>query len=488
MKKAIFVFFFCFISIGTIFAIENFLKAWNNWDANVATHNNVNDIFNINGRLDLEDSRSVDYSNWYRWRIIWKIFSDLYWEFDTFPRLDLYFKSNTIIPTECWDSLEVYSVEWKILSKSWWEMTIDNTNSFFCSNQYLYIVFNSAQLWNKEIWSEQWALVDNFWKQSVWILGISRIKWDVWDGILSRGDEKINNLWVSISAKTLFKKNIDKNISTLYKTYNDYIVKNVYNINSFDNTDQENLYLYDYNNKTQSIYLKNSIYYKNKWKIFQIWNNWNWKTWIDWKHTVIVKSWNVYINSNIYNNDDEKDLLTIISKKWTNWNWWNIYINPNVTNIDAVLIADWSLISLLWDHLQLVDDSSQLNNLRKQLLIYGSVFSYNNIWNNKIPYWADLYWDSSYINWEMEWNIYDLWNLRTFNLNYWENWKNCTDWDKVAPIDWYWNYVLNAWAWRKNCYSDDIWEQNLRTSNKKNSLIIEYNSNINNINPIVLKD
>jgi hypothetical protein len=86
----------------------------------------------------------------------------------------------------------------------------------------------------------------------------------------------------------------------------------------------------------------------------------------------------------------------------------------------------------------------------------------------------------------MDWNIYDLWNLRTFNLNYgWWEWviSGCNDENKLTPIQ----TGKNSWAWRKECYNDDPIQNNLRWSDKRNPLIVEYNRYIQLINPYIFK-
>jgi hypothetical protein len=47
------------------------------------------------------------------------------------------------------------------------------------------------------------------------------------------------------------------------------------------------------------------------------------------------------------------------------------------------------------------------NNLRKQLLIYGSILSSNTVGSDSIPYGADYYEKSDYVPAELT-NIYDL--------------------------------------------------------------------------------
>jgi hypothetical protein len=496
MKNWLLILLFLFLGTWIVFAVSNFSIEWKNWDANIIpdiNETNQNDNFKLEWRLDLEDSRSTEYTTWYRWKIKWIIKSDLFWNFNISDKISLSFKSQKPDKSKCWnvESLELYKISWRILSQFWWEMNINESSSYFCSNKYLYIKLESDSIWLKEIWNNgviQWNLVDDFWKQEISISGVSKIKWntDIW--ILNRWDWKIGSIWVSVSKKTIANKNINKNVSKLFNSYKQSSkIKNETFLNSFSNLEIENYYLYDYINSNQNVNFEGSWDYKNKWKILQIWNNWNGKIAIAWKQTVIVKSWSIYINSNLYNTNDKNSLLILVAKRWKEGKGWNIYINPNVTNIDAILIADWSLISLLWNDIQEVNNSNQKNNLRKQLLIYGSVFSSNSIWTDEIPYWADYYEDTKYSDNKMVWNIYDLWNLRTFNLNYWKSWTSCVDESKLAPINWEWSYKKYAWAWRKECYNSDVWDSELRKSDKRNPLIIEYNNRIQLINPFILK-
>jgi len=276
----------------------------------------------------------------------------------------------------------------------------------------------------------------------------------------------------------------------IYKTYlnSPWNKANWDNISNFYNSNnKESYYVYNYQWKTEEISFKWDTY-PNKWKKLIIENTSDTDkkiVHVTWINTVIVNEGNIYIKSDIKNEDDNNDLLILIAKR-DNWNWWNIYIDPKVTNIDAILIADGSLISLWEDKIQYVEDSNQVNNLRKQLLIYWRLLSSNNIWIEKIPFWADLYENSSYTNNEMIWNIYDLWNLRTFNLNYgWWEWVTswCNDENKLTPIQ----TDKKSWAWRKECYNDDPIQDELRWSDKLNPLIIENNTHVNFLNPFVLK-
>jgi len=496
MKK-LFIYILLFISwVWVVFAAANYIRTWKNSDT-INYYWPENDIFTLNWRLDLEDSRSSSYSWGYRWKITWTIDSDLFGLFDIDNKLDLKLASKNPDNSKCWnqESLELYKITWKIKSLFWWEMQIDQNDSYFCSNEYIYLKLKSPSLWEKEIWNwtAQNNLVDNFWKQEIAVSGILNITWKTDSNIENRWDGKFNILSVDISNKALIKRILNKNNFQLFNTYSKINKVEKYNtsLNSFSsppitNNNWEKFYLYDYSSKSdRNIDFQWTWDYPNKWEYLTIWNNWTSEIEIDWKNTVIVKSWNIYIKSNLYNKNDNNSILVLVAKRDRNTGkWWNIYIDPDVTNIDAILIADWSLISMDTWTIQSVWDINQVNNIRKQLLIYGSILSSNVIWVDKIPYWADYYKKSWYtLNKD---NIYDLWNLRSFNLNYW-SWS--LDSDKLVPIDWNWWFIENAWACKKQWYEDDnCWNTNLRSSTKRNPLIIEYNSAIKNLNPFILKN
>lgn len=329
---------------------------------------------------------------------------------------------------------------------------------------------------------------DVFLNQEVYVNWIAKINWNIDNWILARHNQDINAIKTSISNNAILKENLNRNVYRVYNTYlNSSANKASWDtISNFNNDySTEYYYVYNYSWNTENIDFK-WVTYINKWKKLVIKSSSSDNIInVKWLNTVIVQWWNIYIKSDIKNWNDNKDLLILVAKRDKNTkNWWNIYIDPWVTNIDAVLIADWSLISMWWGKIQSVKDSNQVNSLRKQLLIYGKVMSSNNVWKDYIPYWADLYswwWQT------MDWNIYDLWNLRSFSLNYWDSWKNCTNVNKLAPIDWNWDFNLKSWAWRRNCYLSDPVNNWLRWSNKINPLIIENNLHVNFLDPFILR-
>ena len=485
IRKILFLLLIFILWFWIAIATNNFFKEWENWDANV-DHliNPANDNFILSWRVDIEDSNSINYLSWYRWNIVWTIVSDLFGIFNIINKLELNFKTDIVSSYYCWswdDPLEIYSISWEIESDNWWIMSINETDSYFCSNQYTYIEFTSDSLGLKEIWETQNILVDVFDKQQIYVSGIVKLIWDE-DGILSRIDNPIYDIDTDI--KNYYRLLINKNIKYITKSLDAktwYLIENDFVANLW----KEELYYYDYTWETETLSFSWSDYI-NKWKILTIWLSTDDKISVSGINTVIVKWWNIYIEDNLYNENDDDSLLVLVAKRdIVTWNGWNIYISPAVTNIDAVLVADWSLLSMALGEIKNVQND--LNVLRRQLLIYWSVFSSNSVWTDVIPYWSDYYENSWYLNNEMPISIYDLWNLRTFNLNYWDFGKLCNDELKLAPIDWYWDFLQNAWAGDKVCYNDDIKDVNLRWSDRINPLIVKYNSNINLLEPLLLR-
>lgn len=484
------------IWIWTAYAINNYNKIWINWDASVDPDPSVrsNDEFTLSWRLDIEDSNSDKFiDDDYRWKISWMINSRLFWDFNPiWWSIDL-IKSNT--KNDCWEWKDTFFLSWSFRSVFWWDMTIEPT-SYFCENQYTKLDLNSQLLWNKEIWIEsQTGSLNNLWKQKIQINWIVKAKWD-WE-ILADWNNEILKLDIEISAKSLSKKMLNKNVFYIVKTLYDsntnlaksITEKNELKSSDFTNNNDENYYIYKYSlNNSDLNYSKWDLgKYVNKWEILELWENQYNHIEVDWKQNIIVEWWNIYIKSNIYNKDKES-ILILVSKEDIDWNWWNIYIDTDVTNIDAVLISDRSILSMTINTIQEIEIHK--DNLRKQLLIYWSIFSSNNIWWDIVPYGADYY--KNFTDNKIEKSIYDLSNLRTFNLNYGKaDFAECSDENILVPIDWLWWYKLNAWAGRKKCYnsdSQDTADIELRTSDKINPVIVEYNTKIQIIKPYLLNN
>ncbi|QFR39051.1 hypothetical protein A9Q91_02340 [Candidatus Gracilibacteria bacterium 28_42_T64] len=195
--------------------------------------------------------------------------------------------------------------------------------------------------------------------------------------------------------------------------------------------------------------------------------------------TLIVKGGNVYINADIYNTSDVSLLVIIVKKDSTNKNnGGNIYIDPKVTNIDAVLIADGSILSYNSSvGVLTASNSSHLSSLTKQLLIYGSISTKNTIGDDNAPYGSDGY----IANGEGVDQLYNLEYLRAFEV------EKSNDIDDALFC-----YGLSdiaskggeeyAFAGKKRCYITDSVASGLRSTEKVSALVIEYNPRIS-LNP-----
>ncbi|EKE27107.1 MAG: hypothetical protein ACD_4C00041G0005, partial [uncultured bacterium (gcode 4)] len=225
----------------------------------------------------------------------------------------------------------------------------------------------------------------------------------------------------------------------------------------------------------------------NKWKILTLKGNntsfispTDYKLKVTWQKTIIVKWWNLYINADIYNEDDKNSLLVIVVKRDPNHyeNWWNIYINPDVTNIDAVLIADWSILNFNWTSVV-----SSENSLRRQLLIFWHLSSSNTTWTGVASYWSDAY--IKYWKNRID-SKYDIKNFRFFSLIPNFSWE-CVG-KTTAPSNSGWTWILKyAFAWKKQCWTTDSVAWWLRGTNDTNPLILQPNPNIQLLNPFILQ-
>lgn len=146
----------------------------------------------------------------------------------------------------------------------------------------------------------------------------------------------------------------------------------------------------------------------------------------EWKKTIIVKWWNLFIKSNIINNSSN-DILWIIVLPDENNNWWKVYIDTNVKEVDAVIFAYKSVVSynesynnwnsdIVKSHE--VDGNIDNSVMQNQLYIFGTVFSENTIWWSRkatpvCPFWTK----AESISCTLE-------EAQKYDFNYLRAWKN----------------------------------------------------------------
>ncbi len=524
MKKIFILIFFLF----TIVAYANYSIIWN-WPTD-STH--ISHLI----KFDTEKQNTVAITNpdasWNRLMRdsnmaitniktnSWILNSDMYWEFYIIkdkPIVLTLDKNNTTCKNLKWDTVSYYEASWYFFNPYFWNYVLDSNNSYFC--------------W----WFDTFKLVWNIWwigevtiatstdiveKVKTWVNVVT----DWWQQILSNRDVDISwkmiNTQYSINTSKVTKDDtitsnkylVENNTKIDLLEFNKIIEKNLLSItkNILPNTTDYTLSNFNNinNNKwSYKISWENYFYYKytwdwtfnnswNKWKILTLWDSINLSDVnpikVNWKNTLILNWWNLYINSDIDNTDDKTDILTIVVKR--NWkNWWNVYINPNVTNIDAIIIADGSIMSFDWNQI-LTSKIDDTDILRRQLLIYWTVISKNNLWewNDKVPYWWDSYsWNNSVDN-TMKYNLSYLRNFRLAFSHQITSWQTC--YKQKDDVKYYIiavdntedNWLKYAFAWKKACYSIDNSQSWLRTTKKLAPLVIEYNSLIATNPPKIL--
>lgn len=418
-----------------------------------------NDTWELSPTLSLLSNPTTDFRGYLKWSVS----STLFWDF-TFSWL--WASLNIVTNTLCWAS-DTYSISGKIESDIFWEFDI--VDSIYCDGvSEINLTVQSDTLWEKLIstvntdnlltvveppieepvvpieepaddtnsnWDNNtstswdnttvpddttpsWAIVtETAWDNTISIDWVTSLEWD--DEVIATSTSWVN-IDLNSQIKTTLKSQINKNLAQLTRN----LIPETGDIYSFNNpSSSEKYYYFDFSwDETWD-----NNWYGNKWKIEEL-SNGSSAMQVTWYNTVIVKWWNIYIKSNINNTSNTSSLLVLLAQRDNNNNGWNIYIDPSVTNIDAIIIADWSLLSYSSNGI-ITDETT----LWEQLLVYGSVLSNNVVWSNEYPYGSD-----AYIQWyrnvtdrpATDINIFDLTNLRT-----------TTDW--TASVTFKYNPMIN---------------------------------------------
>ncbi len=462
--------------------------------------------------------------------------SETYWSFYIKNWSPISFSSSWTW-SDCWWTLKQYNYStWSLFSPLFWNVLL-SSNSYICwwmESFKFYLVSDSSiystnTSWYIDInWFPDLVITSNsissedikdivvdYWSwKTAELLKVSSVDWidiswkvysnTVWNLYAASWAtlKYLVQTWSTIKIdKTDFNALINKNIINLIKSVKAITgATNIDNFKSKTQSEPNNLFTSIWNNESLALFdyekQTESNWWTNSWIILKIQTNNVWTASggtynsisITWKNTLIVKWWNVYINADIYNTNDKTSLLTIIVKRdsTNKLNWWNIYIDPRVTNIDAVLIAEWSILNYDWIWKKVLNRDNASENLSRQLLIYWTVATKNNVWDNNIApiYWSDLYntnkttTDTNY--------TYNLSRLRLFRVNYMDLIEKPTD----CSNDWLWALKWNtdnlellkyAFAWKRKCWTESVPTGQLRTTNKISPVVLEYN-------PILLID
>ena len=283
---------------------------------------------------------------------------------------------------------------------SWWWSFADDINDLTLREYIKYEIDNKEIVYQAWVVNEGSSLEFDYLKVH-WISNIDKDKQE--DIISGHDSDDIHNLAWEITKASL-KRDIRKSTINTIK---------------FVDSEDEHLEISDL---WWTIWNDINNWWKALWNILYYDVNW----WTDvvldaapaveWRKTIVVRWWNLYIKSDILNSSSS-DILWIILLEDDNGNWWKLYIDNNVLRIDAVIYAEKSIISyndIDWE----IDWSMGLNDMLNQLYIYWSIFSENTIWGSRkspavCPFWT-----------ESDWSIDCEEDAQKYDLNYLRGWYN----------------------------------------------------------------
>ncbi len=337
-----------------------------------------------------------------------------------------------------------YDIE-TLLTQAAWSTLDDISNSHFSTHIYYelgwyQIAYNSDIFWKDSYWDpNSWTWVTQWWLKVLWIATSTAPK--THEILQGQDKDSLHIIWEFEKANVkqfirrqahVFIKNVSQN--------NGWYTVNDLSWETWLNTDGKKIY-------------EEKILYFWPWNRFVELNG----DLVEWNKTIVIEWLDLYINSDMYYWDKEKDTLWIIVLRDQYWNGGNVYINPEVTNIVWAIYADKALISAIdnnWNYI--IEDSEEMwwelpqSALKNQLHIYGSVFSENTMWWSRAnpitcPYYKTTGGCISTDDYEKmkEAQKYDLNYLRRYTLN--KSNRPLNNW-KVA---WWWTCDI-SWS----CTSD----------------------------------
>ena len=450
----------------------------------------------------------------------WEFESEVFWIFIPEGRVDLYKNSSVNSNCEDWETVSYY-FDWNFKNKdtskwgidSWWKWyktEIDPALNYYCPDSWNFSIKLVSR--ESEIFFDT-IVVSNGTVPNYYVIEVkdsngnlieldervifSKSKLQIWWVINTNSTIEEEFVWWNMNQKnasellsinfdvsnwvwniTQFMTNIKKNVSNQTKWMTWTTIEG-----SRNNLQTYMLYNFEWIENTLSSNIE------NKWKIVTLNNSWNWLR-VNGENTIIIKWWNLYIRDDIYSVNKTDILTIVVLRDETNKkNGWNVYIDPYVTNIDAIIISEWSVMS--YNGTQVIDSTTHTNNLKRQLFIYWNLITRNTIWQNKAIFNTDDYITSGT---ELITTKYNLENLRSFQLVKTEqitSWP-CTQSDKITAM---WNTEIEsidyAFAWKKECYFDGdtkiVTWWNLRSTHRVASTVIEYNPNIQVNSPKIIK-
>ena len=328
----------------------------------------------------------------------------------------------------------VLNNDWNLFNYSNWNLNI-NKNTIRNSI--------SGHLWNNDI-----SIMNNSFNNNIntelnftWTI---QATWSIWTW------PKIISDWLNISYK-LGWKDIKYKLDDMEISWNNMDTLWLKIVWILQGDWKSNLTWQQENFSEISKFTVKSKIRKNAYKLINFiasWQEVNWIKYVEgdfsisWNptyETLIVKDWNVIIDWNLNTNWNKLWIIVLydvynVESDYNNK--WNIYIDNDVTTINAIIYADWGLISSNNGSIYLTDSSQRTTELTKQLILNWSIITRNTIG------WAIL-WDSwvYLLPWSKETN--DVNKAMIYDLNYIRIWNNlCRDDNNDWTCDDYNEYFI----------------------------------------------
>ena len=498
-------------ALSVIWSYSFVLISWDGEDLNPTNEKDIYLLSDMNARVLITDRFSQEFKDGERFYITQNNNYNGYGFVNSKQYGEFYIKDKIIAKKlinnspNCSGKLE-YKLSGTLFWPIWWFEIPIWSDSFYCpETKKISVSLDSQAFWpvaisntaTQETTEIQWkniATSEIFNTNKIVINGLvrwdttsgleSEIEIDYWDSAYNKEFVIIDNNWYD-GTSTQMWKNIKKNIAQYTagetrKTFESAL-------HSLTNK----FHLYDYTKQTTTLLEHDG----NRWKILTLWNGWLAGPGFDSievnGHKNIVVEWgNIYIKADIYNKDQNSLLVIIATRDTSDYNnGWNIYIHPNVTNIDALLVTEWSVLS--YDGVSVLSGhrSSDRNKLRRQLYVFGSIISRNTLWSDSAPYNSDAYIQN---NWNTLTDAeYNLENLRTFQAMRSDDANDsiCNQPKKFSAManesqD---SILQYAFAGKKKCYISEAPINNLRETEKVSPLYIQFNPIINTSPSILIK-
>lgn len=334
--------------------------------------------------------------------------------------------------------IKTTSIQEKFSLKPWKSMSREEQWWFISSHIAVKYPDWNVWVWNWEIvwkWNYNYSprslVLDKLFRQNA--ISIIWLKWwsdySKYNSITESTDR---NMWWTVN-KSLMLSDIKKKIALEMRWRN--VINTVLDSKSVN---------FDLNNNTYLSFNMSwyTVYYFKWWKWSSILISWDKD--FDKKILIITYGVDVYFQSDIQR-----------SSVWSLWViamhnivageylWWNIYVKNDVTNLEAVIVAAWSMIWYMqdWTEIMTQEDIPQ-KDMNRQLYIKWSLITSNTMWASRSATTKCPFFVKGTCTVKLA-QRYDLEYIRRFYI------FNASEVVKT------WNIDNNAWIY--NWYDDNSW-------------------------------